>query len=503
MSENKETTHASARQAVFWVLAARPVDRLLSIASIAILARVLSPADFGLVAMAGSVVALVEVLSAFGFDWALIRLADPRREHYDTAWTLRMLTGAFVCLVMVAIAWPAAKLFDQPVVAWIIAAMGVNAVLAAVENIWMAEYRRQSRFEPEFKLRLASKIAGFIVAVGFALATRSYWALVLGVTASRLASTAMSYWLHAGRPRWNLSHRAELLSFSVWLLIGNVVETLRNRFAEMWLGRNADAKQVGWYSLSFELATLASNELAAPINRAIFSKYSERRDSIPALRDGYLRVSGVLWLIGVPAAVGIGVCARQVIAVMLGDQWDAAVPVLQILAVAGLLGIMEGNTRYVYWALGRSKFVTMLAIVGAVGFVTLTVILGARHGILGVAWAQVVAALLVVILNMWVLFRTLRLGLMEFVARKFRILLASAAMGYCVVVLGDWLAAGEPLAHWLQLGLMVAAGVTSYGVVLFALWQIGGRPVGPEQEVYDVVRSAGVRGMRILRRNSR
>jgi O-antigen/teichoic acid export membrane protein len=481
-SQTGSVKHASATRAVLWVLGARQGERLLGLVSIAILARLLSPADFGLVAMAGAVVAVVEVISAFGFDWALVRLAQPTREHYDTAWTLRVLCGLLICGVLVAAADPMAILYGRPAVAAIVIAMGLNSVIGSAENIWMAEFRRASRFEPEFRLRMGSKVVGFLVAVGWALATHSYWALVLGVTASRVAASLLSYRLHRSRPRWDLSRWAELLRFSIWLLVGALTETLRSRFADMWLGRNLGATSVGFYSLASELSILATTELVAPVNRAMFAKYSQQSGDIPALRQAYMKISGVIWLVGFPAATGIGVCAAQIVALLLGGQWGDAVPVLQILAAAGLLGIVGANTQYVYWALGRSRFVTLLSIVEGSGFVLLTILLGSKYGLVGVALAQVLASVLVVSTNMFVLFRTLSISPIELLARNRRVILATATMAVCVLMVDSWLGARPAGNPGIELAVKSSAGAVCYFVTLFLLWTASGRPSGPEND---------------------
>jgi len=150
-------SRASNSKAAAWTLAARQAERLLGIASIAILARVLSPSEFGIVAMAGSVVALVEVLAAFGFDWALMRVPTRTRAHYDTAWTLRVISGFVIFVVLAAAAYPAAIYFRQPAVAGIVVAMGANSVIGSLENIGIVDFRLQMRFDREFRLRTAAK----------------------------------------------------------------------------------------------------------------------------------------------------------------------------------------------------------------------------------------------------------------------------------------------------------------------------------------------------------
>lgn len=487
-NNNKPVTQGSTFRGVLWVLAARQGERLLGLLSITILARVLSPADFGLVGMAGSVVALVEVISRFGFDWALVRLQNPTRQHYDTAWTLRVISGLVVCTVLLIAAWPAALIFHRPAVAWLVIAMGANSFIGAFENIWMAEYRRQTRFDPEFNVRMGAKVAGFIVGVGYAIVTHSYWALVVGVTASSLATVALSYVLHPGRPRWDFSQRADLLHFSIWLLIGNVTETLRARFADMWLGRALGASSVGYFSIAQEISALASTELAAPINRVVFANYSQLGNDVDKLRNEYLRVSTAIWLIGFPAAVGIWTCATQIVAVLLGKQWIDAVAVLQILAIAGLLGIVAANTQYVYWALGRTRFVATLSIVGSICFILFTAFFGVRWGLTGVAWGQVAAASIAVAINMSVLFRRLRLGFFEFARVNYRVVVASTLMGICVSAVGHWWDTRLGAVPLVELGVMVATGVVVYAAALFGLWWLTGRSAGTEAEIFALLR---------------
>jgi lipopolysaccharide exporter len=482
MSRGGEDRQASRSGAVGWVLAARHAERALGIVSIAVLARILTPPDFGLVAMASSVVAVVEVVSTFGFDWALVRLQAPTREHYDTAWTLRFVVGCGMGLILAGISYPVGLFYKQPAVTAIMLVMACNSVIGSLENIWMAEFRRQSRFEPEFQQRMAIKVVGFAVAVILAFATHSYWSLVLGVTIGRLAGTLVSYRLHRARPRWCISRRGDLMSFSVWMLVGNLATTMYSRFAEMWLGRVVGAGGVSFYSMASELSTLASTEVAAPINRGVFGHFTTLHGNIPRLREEYLKVAGLTWLVGFPMAAGTGVCAHQIVAVLLGKQWVASAAVMQVLAAAGLLYVVTANSSLIYYVQGRARFIACLSITGAVGFVSLTVLVGRGHGVLAVAWAQVLAVAVVVIINQTSLMRTLGLRVMQFVARAYRIIVATSAMVGSVAFVGRITSTSPTLPVWLQLVLMVAVGIVSYVGVLGLLWLVSGRPEGPEGE---------------------
>ena len=380
--------------AAAWSIGAKFVDQLIGVASISILARLLSPSDFGLVAMAAALVAIVEVFTSFSFDWALVRVQSPTREHFDTAWTLKLCLAIATCVVLGILAIPLSDAIGKPQVAPLIVAMGVNTLIGGFENIGVVNFRRDMRFDREFRFRLAGRLAGFMVAVGTAATTGSYWALVLGMTASQIAGIVASYSMHSFRPRWDTTRRKELLSFSVWMMAGHVIETARQKFAALWLGRTLGSSAVGTYSMASQLSQLAASEIAAPINRTVFTRYSLAAGDVTALRQGFLRVSGLIWAIGLPAAIGIGVCAPQIVAVLLGDQWADSVAVLQILACAGVIGVMAANTHYVHWALGRSRFVTLLSGLALATFVVLALGLGPTYGLVGVAVAQVAASLL-------------------------------------------------------------------------------------------------------------
>jgi O-antigen/teichoic acid export membrane protein len=440
--------------------------------------------------MAGSVVALTEVLSAFGFDWALVRVRNPTRAHYDSAWSLRVLSGLVTFAVLAVAAHPAALYFHQPAIAWIIIALAANGLLSAVENIGIVDFRRHMRFDLEFRMRIAGKVAGVIAAVGWAVATHSYWALVIGITATRLTSVVLSYVMHDFRPHWDISQRGELLNFSVWLLLGNAVEAFRARFADLWLGRHLGSASVGLYSMASELSALASTEFAAPINRAVYTTYLELGDDLEALRTRFLRVSGLIWAIGVPAAVGLGVCAKQIVAVLLGSQWHEAARVLGMLAIAGGITVTASNTHYVYWALGRPKFVTVLSMIGTTAFVALTVVLGNQYGLLGVAGAQVLASSLVVVLNYVALVRTLNLRIMELLSRNWRPLLASLVMAVAIgYIPGAFAHIGVDNAAP-QLAAMVISGVCVYFASLGGIWIAFSRPPGPESDVFEFIQNA-------------
>jgi len=498
--ERPDASPGSVTHAAAWTIAARQLERVLGIASISVTARLLTPSDFGLVGMALAVLAVIEVFSSFGFDWALVRLGDPTREHFDTAWTLRLLLGLATFAAACAAAFPAAAMYRDNRIVPLIATIGLANVIGSLENIGLVEFRRRMDFKPEFQMRLWTKVASLLACWSLAWATRSYWSLVGAIIVARLVGVALSYRLSSFRPRPSLARRRDLLSFSVWMLAGNLVQVFRGRFSEFFIGRTFGPHFVGVYGVASEFSTIASTEVAAPLNRAVFGRYAQMQGDRDLLRQGFERVSGFIWLIGLPAALGIAVCARELVSVLLGRQWAESASLLQILAAAGVFAVMAANTQYVYWALGRGRFVMALELLAAAAFIALTLSFAGRWGVAGVAFAQCVASALVLVVNYAVLRRTLNLSWTATGHRLWRVVASAAVMYASVAALREVL-----LLHGVdsapgRLGLLVPAGIAVYAVTLSGLWLVLGRPDGPEQGVYERVSPLVVAAYRRLRR---
>ncbi len=186
---------------VFW----RICTRVLGVGSTLILVKLLGPADFGLIALALTVTQAVELLSLIGVEEALIRHANPTRAVYDTAFTLNAGRGVITCLVLFAAAWPTALFFDDPRLVNVMLVLAGTALIGGLENIGMAEYRRNLVYRFEFKLRIIPRILSSLLTIGMAFLLQDYRALLIGTVVNKVMTVALSYHFHAHRPRPTLS----------------------------------------------------------------------------------------------------------------------------------------------------------------------------------------------------------------------------------------------------------------------------------------------------------
>jgi lipopolysaccharide exporter len=485
-----------------WMVAFKLIDRSLGLVSTIVLARLLVPADFGLVAMAMVLITALQLLVSFSFDVPLIQNRDAGREQFDTAFTINFLFAAMAAAIVAALAHPAALFYHEPRLETVVYLLAGGFALQGLSNIGPVIFRKQMRFDLEFKFLFGKRLANLLVTLPLAFLLHNYWALVIGQTAGTLISVALSYIVSDYRPRFSLEARVELFHSSKWLMINNVLQFLNGRAADFLIGRFAGAQALGYYSIAYEVSTLPTTELVAPINRAAFPGYAQVA-SVPAqLRSSFLNVIATIAVFALPAGVGIVVVADLMVPAVLGWKWVAMVPVMQVLAVFGVIQALQTNIGYIYLSTGKPQ---MLAMIGAVQFVLLLAFLvpGMMYwGVIGAAWAFLISAALMIPINQTLLARYLDLGYLEFGARALRPLLAALAMAGAVLALRAAIELPHTAPAYLAMLLgSVAAGALAYGLALLGLWTGAGRPPGAEAFVFgkvqQVLAKAGIR-LRLL-----
>ena len=467
---------------VAWMVLVRLAARLLGLISTVILARLLIPEDFGLVAMAMSVIAVLELLGYFSFDAMLIQKQQATRADYDTAWTLNVLFGTIAALILLVVAYPAAAFYSEPRLTPIMLALAIKTLVGGFQNIGTVDFRKHLQFDREFLFTFLPRLAGFVLTIVAAWVLRSYWALIMGMVLNRMATVALSYYMHPFRPRFSLASSRELFNFSKWLFVVNAFDLLWLRSADFIIGRFSGARALGLFAISYEVSNLPTTELSQPINRAVFPGYAKMATDFAALRQGYLNVLMLIALLALPAGFGIAAVSEQLVAVMLGAKWHDAAPLIALLAIYGATNAMLTNTGTVFIALGRPEYLAYVSVVRAGVLVPALVLVVPESGALGAAWTYLVVALVFMPLIFGMLFRLIQLPIGRFVRDLWRPVAATALMFGAVHL---YLQGSDPTTGLLeplqQLISAVALGVAVYGTAIALLWLAAGRPDGGEQ----------------------
>lgn len=478
----------SMAKGAVWMTLLRLSDRTIGIVSTMFLARLLVPEDFGLIAMAMSLIAGIEILSAFSFDLSLIRLRNAERAHYDTAWTLNILASLTNAMVLLLLASPAAVFFAEPRVESIVRWLALYVAIQGFANIGVVAFQKELQFHREFILGMTKRVVSFCVTVSLAFMLRTYWALVVGMIISAGLGVLLSYGMHSYRPRLCFSARTELFLFSKWMLLNNVLIFLIHRTTDLVVGRVSGPQALGTYSVAYEISNLPTTELVFPITRAVFPGYSKMSHDLSEIRRGFVDVLSVILLFVLPAGLGVVAVAEPLINVVLGSQWTAAIPLVKILGVFGVLRAATSNTGAVYMALGLPRIITYLSVLYLVLLGGALFVLVPRHGAIGAACSVLFAASIQIPIGFIVLGRIIDMSLDTFMGCVWRPLVSALVMVGVVSATLSWLAS-QGYESLLQLAIAVPLGAASYGGSVLGLWVLSRRPQGGEAVLLPYLRA--------------
>jgi O-antigen/teichoic acid export membrane protein len=480
-----QSVHRRIAAGAVWMVLLRLADRGIGFASTLILARLLVPADFGIVAMAASLMALVELLGAFGFDIALIREQNPTPQQFNCAWTLNISLGVVMATLMLALAWPLAGFYGEERLPLAIVALAAGTLAGSLENIGIVEFRRKLDFDREFRFQITKRLASFTVTLILALTIGNFWAMIAGMVTGRVTGALLSYVWHPFRPRFGFAGAQAMLNFSKWLLFNNIISFLRDRSSDFLIGRINGSAALGLYNMGYELANLPTTDLVAPISRAVFPGYAQIASDRPQLRNMFIAVISVTAMLAVPAGIGLTAVASLVTPLLLGDKWLEAIPVIEIVALHGVVHSLQSNVYATYLAVGRAELPAKIGMLYVGLLIGSMAIAAPRYGIVGAAYACLLTAVVVAPINLLICARLLGLPISRWAENVWRPLLAATAMYYVLSLLKDSLS-GKSL--WLTLGVCIAAGATVYVATLVILWILAGRPEGAERMVWSRIR---------------
>jgi len=344
----------------FWVFSLRIVQQLFGLARLIIIARILSPHDFGLMGIALLTMATLETFSQTGFQQALIQKKEDIKSYLDAAWTVLILRGFILFVILYLIAPYAATFFGAPEAKHIIQVIGISVLLQAFTNIGVIHFQKELEFNKEFMYQFAGTLADFIVAVSAVLILGNVWALVFGLLAGNAARFIMSYVIHPYRPHLSsdLGKAKELFGFGKWILGSSVLVFLITQGDDIFVGKLLGVTALGFYQLAYRISNMPATEITHVISQVTFPAYSKLQGNIPKLREAYLKVLQLTAFLSFPIAGLIFVLAPDFTMIFLGEKWMPMVPAMQVLVFAGLVRSIAATTGPIFYAVGKPKIET-------------------------------------------------------------------------------------------------------------------------------------------------
>ncbi len=479
---NQVIKRVSVARGVVLVVGMRWTDRLIGFVSTLILARILLPEDFGIVAMASVIVGLIDMLMDLGVGSALVQNKHAAREEFDTAWTVRLLQSVFVALLLWLAAPISAEYFRDERVLDVVRVMALTTLISSFENIGIVAFQKNMEFGRDFWFFFIRRITGFLVTIALAFWLHSYWAMVFGALAGRIAGVVVSYWMHDYRPRLSFSRLGKIWSFSQWILVRNFAFYGVMQIDKLLVGRRTDAATVGSYSLANDIAAMPTTELLAPISRVLFPVFVDVAHDAEKLRAAFCKAIGVQSLVALPAGVGLCMIADDAVPLLLGEHWYQTIPLIQTLALISVFSALTYSSSYVLVALGKISLQALTGWLELAVLAFLAIIIFPEAGAQGIAYIRLATVFLWFLMFLALVLRYIEpLRFKDFVQHVWRPVFASGIMAIFLAAMPEF----ASMALIIKVLFSVVVGAVAYACSILLLWRISGCQDGAEAYVLE------------------
>jgi lipopolysaccharide exporter len=431
-----------------------------------VLARLLTPEDFGIVAIALVVTTLLDQVKDLGTGSAIIQRESVDDKLLNTVFYLNLALGALLGLSMYLTAEPVASLLGTPQAAPVLQAFSVITVVTSLAQIHHSLLRRNLRF---FEIAIVASVSAAttaVVSVVGALLGMDYWALVLGTAVGALVGTVMVWIYDRWRPSLMLSLASlkSIWGYSIHLFLANILFMFFTQVDKIIIGRFLGSTALGTYTLAQRTVTSPMTAVSTVVNEVTFPAFSRRQNDHAALRSGIVRSSQVVALISFPAMIGLAVLADPAVQVVFGPQWYGLIPVIWLLAPIAAVQSMTVSSTQLLLARGRSDWALRWGVVYCL-VLTVLELLGVRWGLVGVAGAYAAGILLLTPFELALAFRTIEMRLREYLRELLPHVWITAVMAVCIALAARGVQAVTE-ADWAELLVGCLVGVVVYGLLI-------------------------------------
>ncbi|HWI21905.1 MAG TPA: lipopolysaccharide biosynthesis protein [Baekduia sp.] len=466
MSGSGQSLGSRTLRGMAWAYGAYVGGRLLVLVQTAILARLLTPADFGLVALALTFMVFLDTIKDMGLGNALI-ISDPEETatRAQTAFSWGVMIGVALMLVTAAAGPLAAWFFRAPGLTALMAVFGVTFFVRSLGATHLALARKELNYRVRTMSELAEAVARGVVGISLALLGAGVWSLAIGFLCGTVVSTVVLWSAVKFRPHAQITrtHLRSMVKFGGMLTVIDVQSAFAYNLDYIFIGRVLGKSALGLYTMAFRLPELAVLNLANVAGDVLFPAYAAADKE--RLRDTYLMALRYTAMLTFPIAVALVVLADPLIHVLFGSKWEQSIPVMELLTLQALATTLAIPCGTVYKVTGQAHILLWLAVPGIAILVVLLVIF-TDQGIEAVALCGVAIHTAALPFTTLIASRQLRLPVLANVRAVVPALVAAAAMTLVMVALDHALSA--PL-------LLIVAG-TAAGMVVYVglLWLLAG-----------------------------
>ena len=415
---------------VAWTTVQRFASLLLAFVANLVLARLLSPDDFGCIALLMVFISLSQIFVDGGFGAALIQKKEPTQEDYCTIfyWNLLLAIGLYFLLFFFA---PViARYYDIPILKDILRVQGLIIIIDSLGLVHKNNLRKTLQFKKLSLIVLGANFVAVVAAIAMAYNGFGVWCLVAQQLLISGMTTVLFWFFNRWKPSLLFSKKSfkELFGFGGFILLSNMIVTFTNEVQSLIIGKLYTARDVGLYSQARKFESIMSNTASTVVNQVTFPLFSKFQDDLVQLQIILRRITKVMAFVVFPAMILVILIAKPAIVLMLTDKWVDCVPYFQILCIGGMAEALGDINYNAVAAIGKSRVLFRWTCIKSVVGILL-IVCGSFFGIRGIIWAVTIRFYLVFLIHASLAAHYLNFSIFIQLKDLFEIALVSVAAG--------------------------------------------------------------------------
>ncbi|ASY65353.1 GumJ protein (plasmid) [Sinorhizobium sojae CCBAU 05684] len=373
---------------------AQAVRMAIQFISVVVLARLLAPEDFGLVASVSPIVAFVGLFQNLGLQQAVIQRKEIGERQLNQVFWISALVGLACTLAVVALSPAVATFYGDPRMTAITVAAALPLLLGSLASLPLALMNRHLKFGQLALNDVCAAVVGLLVTAVAAWLGMGYWSLVIGPAASA-AVALLAAWLSTrwipGRPEFRIDR--DIISFGANLTGFNLVNFFSRNLDNILIGKFAGPAELGYYDRAYKLLLFPLQNITQPLSRVMIPLMSRIQEDKARFRDIYLRINWLLAIVTMPGIAALTLAAEPTVGILFGEKWLPVAPIFAWLGIASLMQPVSSTTGWIFICQGETKTMFRWGIYSSLTTV-LSFAVGLKWGAVGVAAAYAVSGYL-------------------------------------------------------------------------------------------------------------
>jgi len=371
----------------------RGVTRGLGFLKIVVLARVLSPLQFGIFGIASLVLSLLETLTETGINIVLIQSKGELSEYINSAWVVSIIRGIVITSLLIISSPFIASFFHTPDAVGILLFISLVPFVRGFINPAEVKFQKELKFHLQFWFQSGLLLIDALTTIMFVLVTHSVYSLVWGMLVSAVFEVILSLMFIKPSPRFAIDkgYFKEIFHKGSWVTAYTIFNYIAENADNAVVGRVMGATPLGFYQIAYKISILPITEISDVISSVVFPVYTKIVEEVERLRAAFLKTIITVFVCSLIIGIIIFLFPTEIVSILLGSEWLSIIPVLKILLIYGVLRTIAGPASALFLSLGKQNYVSAMVFVRFIVLIVAIYPLVHMFGLIGAGYAQLLA----------------------------------------------------------------------------------------------------------------